>query len=118
VSPPKSRLRLRIEKVLADGQEHSLNEISARACHGLVILPGISARIVERNRRRQTPDQERRRNRELPPEVIMWSGERHLVRTCLNDMIRRGRVERVRPGIYRAISVVINDHADSGDKAL
>lgn len=110
---PKSWLRREIDKIMADGQTHTVDELSGKIT-GLVILPGAAARQTELNRHRQSPNG---RVRALTISQQIGIGRRSIIRRYLDSMKQKGRVVRVAPSTYQAIIVPKTDqHNDqSGD---
>jgi hypothetical protein len=96
--PRRSRLRRAIDAIVADGQPHTVEELSGRII-GLVILPGTAAREAERQRRRKGGPPER--VRKVTADHLIAVGRRRLIRRTLDAMVTTGAVRRIAPSTYQ-----------------
>ena len=98
---PKSRLRRAIDSIVADGQPHTVEELSGRIT-GLVILPGAAARIAERHRRSIRRGAQLERVRKLSTDQQIAIGRRRIIRTALESMVKTGVLVRIAPATYKS----------------
>lgn len=103
MAPPKSRLRLRIDDIVADGRPHTVEELNGRIT-GLVILPGEAARAAERQRRKKTHG-DGGRSRAVSTDRLISIGRRNIIRDALDAMVRRGAIDRIAPSTYQRCPV-------------
>ena len=112
MAPRRSRLRVELDYIVADGEPHTVEELSGRI-NGLAILPGAAAREAERQRRRQTPELVER-SRSVSTDRLIAIGRRSIIRDALEKMVRDGAVDRIAPATYqrKACCPDSDQHAD------
>lgn len=84
---PPSELALKIIELLEDGEWHDYEKTIREA--GKIIPPGRAMRRAEQARRGANPNSPSERARPLPPERLVATGRRYIVR----DGLRGGHVE-------------------------
>ena len=106
---PKSRLRLALDTIMADGRPHTVEELNGRIT-GLVILPGAAARIAERHRR--SASHASSRVRQLTSDQQIAVGRRKIIRESLEAMVRTGFLTRTARATYRLSTSCSTDYQD------